>query len=134
MAVYQFSALSDGQAISFNPTVDRLNFDQTSIAAGDLTLIQEGGDLRVLVKSGPVAGKDIVLASTDSTEIATSNFTFADGSLALVGDNSPVNTNHHGASITTDGSGRDLLMGLGGNDTLNGGERNDRLMGFLGNA
>ena len=49
MAVYQFSALSDGQAISFNPTVDRLNFDQTNVAAGDLTLSMEGSNLRVTV-------------------------------------------------------------------------------------
>src|SRR5260221_547170 len=45
MAVYQFSALSDGQAISFNPTVDRLNFDQTSIAGGgqDTFIFRESG-------------------------------------------------------------------------------------------
>ena len=36
MAVFQFSALSDGQAISFNPNSDVLNFDQTAIAAVDL--------------------------------------------------------------------------------------------------
>ena len=133
MAVYQFSALSDGQSLSFDAASDRLNFDQTSIAAGDLTLVQEGTDLRVLVKSGPVAGKDIVLVGTDPTEIATSNFTFADGSVALVGDNSPLNTNDHGANLLNGGAGRDLLMGLGGNDTLNGGDNNDSLVGSLGN-
>jgi hypothetical protein len=33
MTVFCFSALSDGQAISFNPNADVLNFDQSAIAA-----------------------------------------------------------------------------------------------------
>ena len=33
MAVYQFSALSDGQSLAFNPNAGVLNFDQTTIAA-----------------------------------------------------------------------------------------------------
>ena len=133
MAVYQFSTLSDGQSISFNPTADRLNFDQTTIAAGDLTLAQEGNDLRLLVKSGPLAGKDVVLLSMDPSKLATSNLTFADGSLALIGDNAPVLANDHLGNALTGGAGRDLLMGLGGNDTLNGGDNNDSLIGGDGN-
>ena len=34
MAVFRFSALSDGQSLVFNPNADVLNFDQTTIAAG----------------------------------------------------------------------------------------------------
>ena len=68
MAVYQFSALADGQAISFNPTADRLNFDQTTIAAGDLTLVQEGSSVHVVVKSGPVAGKDVPSPSSSGDQ------------------------------------------------------------------
>jgi Ca2+-binding RTX toxin-like protein len=132
MAVYQFSALSDGQAISFNASVDRLNFDQTTIAAGDLTLEQTGSGLRVMVKSGPVAGKDVVLLNTDFINIATSNFTFADGSLALVGDNQPSNVSDHAGNALAGGAGRDLIMGLGGNDTLGGGDGNDSLVGGTG--
>jgi Ca2+-binding RTX toxin-like protein len=133
MAVYQFSALSDGQGISFDPSVDRLNFDQTAIAAGDLSLTMAGSSLRVAVKSGPQQGKDVVLVDTDLTQIATSNFTFADGSVALVGDNSPTNTNDHGPNTLIGGAGRDLLMGLGGNDNLQAGDNNDSLVGGLGN-
>src|SRR5512132_1894490 len=89
MAVYQFSALTDGQAISFNAAVDRLNFDQTAIAAGDLSLVQEGSSLHVIVKSGTQAGKDIFLSNTSLEQVANSiNFTFADGSVALIGDGS----------------------------------------------
>src|SRR5688572_27534750 len=133
MATYQFSALADGQAISFDPTVDRLNFDQTSIAAGDLTFIAEGADLRILVKSGPVAGKDVVLVSTGDTEVTRTNVTFADGSLLLVGDNAPTNVSDHAGNALVGGAGRDLVMGLGGNDTLSGGDGNDSLVGGTGN-
>jgi Ca2+-binding RTX toxin-like protein len=133
MAVYQFSALADGQAISFDPAVDRLNFDQTTIAAGDLTFAHEFTDLRVLVKSGPLAGKDIVLLSTDETELTRTNVTFADGSLLLVGDNAPTSASDHLGNALTGGAGRDLVLGLGGNDTINGGDNNDSLVGGGGN-
>ena len=33
MAVFRFSALSDGQSLAFNPNADVLHFDQTTIAA-----------------------------------------------------------------------------------------------------
>ena len=46
MAVYQFSALSDGQAISFSPTSDSLNFDQSAIAAADIRVTAVGVFLR----------------------------------------------------------------------------------------
>src|SRR5688572_19996181 len=61
MAVYQFSALSDGQAISFNPDVDRLNFDQAAIAAADIRTSIEGSNLRISVVSGSNSGKDVLL-------------------------------------------------------------------------
>src|SRR5438477_7694740 len=128
MAVYQFSALSDGQAISFNPTVDRLNFDQTTIAAGDLSLVMEGSNLHVIVKSGPVTGKDVFLSNTSLEQIANgTNFSFADSSAALIGDGSVGTAGDAGNNGLTGTVNRDLLMGLGGNDTLNGGDNNDSL-------
>ena len=134
MAVYQFSALADGQAISnFSASSDRLNFDQTSIAAGDIRLIQENSTLHVLVKSGPQDGKDVFVLNFEQVEVSTSNFTFADGSVALVGDNSPAFNTDQGSNTLIGGAGRDLLMGLGGNDSLNGGSGNDWLEGNPGN-
>src|SRR5258707_3933573 len=82
MAVYQFSALANGQAISFNPGVDRLNFDQTTISAADVGLLIQGSDLSV-----SAAGKSIVLTNTSLPQLATSNLSFANGSLLAVGDN-----------------------------------------------
>jgi len=133
MAVYQFSALSDGQGISFDASVDRLNFDQTSVAAGDLSLVQEGSNLHVIVKSGAAAGKDIFLNSTALEQIAATNFTFVDGSVARVGDNAVGATGDTNANALAGTAGRDLLMGLGGNDTLAGGDNNDSLVGGTGN-
>jgi len=36
MALYRFSALSDGQSISFNTSADVLDFDQSVIGAADI--------------------------------------------------------------------------------------------------
>jgi Ca2+-binding RTX toxin-like protein len=133
VAVYQFSALADGQALSFNPSVDRLNFDQTAIAAGDLSLVMEGGSLHVIVKSGPQAGKDVFLSGIVLEQIAASNFSFADGSVARTGDNTLGTANDGGANFLSGGAGRDLLMGLGGNDNLQAGDNNDSVVGGDGN-
>jgi len=133
MAVYQFSALSDGQAISFNASADLLNFDQTTVAAGDLTLTAEGSGVRVVVKSGPQAGKDILLTGFTLEQIAATNFTFADGSVARVGDNSVGTAGDGGNNFLSGGAGRDLLMGLGGNDNLQAGDNNDSVVGGAGN-
>ena len=128
MAVYQFSALANGQAISFNPAVDRLNFDQTTITAAAVTIAIEGASLRLTT-----AGKSIVLSNTAIAQLAGSNVTFANGSLLLVGDNN-VGTAADAASNTIfGGSQADLVMGLGGNDSLNGGSGNDSLAGGTGN-
>src|SRR5678816_4019447 len=134
MAVYQFSALADGQAISFNAGVDRLNFDQTAIAGGDLEVTAEGSAVRVTVKSGPQAGKDVLLTGFSLEQIVSgTNFSFADGSVVRAGDNTVGTASDAAGNALTGTVGRDLLMGLGGNDTLNGGDNNDSLVGGAGN-
>ena len=57
MAVFRFSALSDGQSLAFNPTTDVLNFDQTTVAAADLRVTQVGTNIRIDVVSGTQAGR-----------------------------------------------------------------------------
>ncbi len=47
MAVFNFSALSDVQAISFNPNADVLNFDQSAIAAADIRVTVVGTNVQV---------------------------------------------------------------------------------------
>jgi hypothetical protein len=66
VALYRFSALSDGQSIAFNPSVDVLNFDQSVIGAADIA-------------SGTFAGKDILLLNVAPKRLTTGNVQFADG-------------------------------------------------------
>src|SRR5881394_1855163 len=128
MAVYQFSALADGQAISFNPAVDQLNFDQTTISAAAVTIATEGSNLRLTT-----GGKSVVLDNIAITQLAGTNVTFANGSLLLVGDNNAGIANDHNANTLTGGAGADQIQGLGGNDSINGGSGNDWISGGSGN-
>jgi serralysin len=128
VAVYQFSALSDGQAISFDPTVDRLNFDQTTISAAAVSIATEGANLRLTT-----GGKSVVLNSTAITQLAAANVSFANGSLLLIGDNNAGTVNDHAANTLLGGAGADQIQGLGGNDSINGGSGNDWIAGSSGN-
>src|SRR5678815_2295118 len=125
MAVFQFSALSDGQSLVFNPNADVLNFDQTTIAAADLRVTQVGTNTRVEVVSGPQTGKDVTLTNVSQLQLATTNVTFADASKLLFGDNSTAQNDNLANSLTGT-AGRDLLQGFGGADTMNGGAGDDK--------
>jgi len=124
MAVFQFSALGDGQSLVFNPNADVLNFDQTTVAAADLRVIPVGANLRVEVVGGPQAGKDVTLQNMSQLQLATTNVTFADGSKLLFGDNSTAQNDNLANSLTGT-AGRDFLQGFGGADTMNGGAGSD---------
>src|SRR3954471_14376860 len=124
MAVFQFSALSDGQSLAFNPSADVLNFDQTTIAAADLRVTQVGSNIRIDVVSGPQTGKDVTLQNVSPLQLATTNISFADGSKLLFGDNSTAQNDDLANSLTGTAGG-DLLQGFGGADTMSGGAGND---------
>src|SRR4051812_1193898 len=133
MAVYQFSALSDGQAITFNPDADVLSFDQTGIAAADIRTTIEGSNLRVSVVSGSQAGKDLLLQNVSPLQLATTNVIFADGSRLLFGDDSTSQLTDNAANTLTGSTGADHLSGFGGNDSLAGKSGNDLIFGGDGN-
>src|SRR5919202_5955729 len=117
MAVYTFSALTSGQAITFDPNADVLNFDQSTISAANLSVTLEGSNSRITVMSGTDAGKTIVLQNTSPLQLATSNVSFANGSLLLFGDNATVRADA-GSNTLSGSSGADLFSGFGGNDSL----------------
>jgi Ca2+-binding RTX toxin-like protein len=122
VAVFRFSALSDGQAISFTPTADVLNFDQTQIAAADLRVTVVGSNLQI---SHISSGKDVTLLNVSPLQLSITNVTFADGSRLLFGDTTSGTVNDNAANTINGTAGRDLLAGFGGADTMNGGLGND---------
>jgi Ca2+-binding RTX toxin-like protein len=124
MATYNFSALADGQSVSFRPGVDVLRFDQSVISAADLRITALGSATRVQVVSGQYAGKDVLLLNTTPYQLYTGNVAFASGSRLLVGDNSVIQ-NDNGSSALSGTAGRDVFYGFGGDDSLSGGDGND---------
>src|SRR6266700_4958954 len=116
MAIRNFSSLSSGQSIAFDPNADVLFFDQTAISAGNLGVAAEGAGSRVTVLSGTDAGKSVLLLDTSPLQLATSNVSFANASALLFGDNSPGATNDDAANVLSGTAGNDLVNGFGGND------------------
>src|SRR3954469_14781710 len=133
MAVYQFSALSDGQAITFDPDADVLSFDQTVIAAADIRATIEGSNLRLSVVSGSQAGKDVLIQNISPLQLATTNVIFADGSRLLYGDDSTSQLADNAANTLTGSTGADRMSGFGGDDSLAGKSGNDLIFGGDGN-
>ncbi|HSJ97433.1 MAG TPA: hypothetical protein VLC53_10195, partial [Myxococcota bacterium] len=132
MATYNFSALSNGAAIAFDPEQDDLVFDQAGISAADLAIRSEGDDVRILVASGAQAGKSILLQDVPLFQLATSNVSFTNGSALLFGDNSTAQ-NDDAANVLGGTGGNDLIEGFGGADRINAGSGNDRVFGGAGN-
>src|SRR4051812_8302310 len=118
MAVTNFSALANGQAISFDPNADVLNFDQTAISAANLDFTAQGANVLVSVLSGTDAGKTVVLNNVTPLQLATSNVHFANGSALLVGDNSTSTAGDDAANSISGTAGNDLIKGFGGNDSI----------------
>lgn len=132
MAVYYFSALADGQAISFNPNSDILVFDHADLSAVQVTPVISGTSVGFEVIDGPLDGKRVMLLNTSLTQLSTSNVQFVNGSVFMVGDNS-IGPNDDFPNWVIGSSGDDYLHGLGGNDTLNGNSGDDRIFGGDGN-
>jgi serralysin len=130
VATYQFSALSDGQAIAFSPDADVLSFDQAGISAAHIRVGASGSSSVVTYFA---AGKDLTLIDVSPLQLATSNAIFANGSRLLFGDDSASTATDNDANTLRGTAGDDLLAGFGGNDALGGGSGGaDWLEGGLG--
>jgi len=121
MTTYNWSALTNGQSIAFDPAQDTLHIDDPSISA---LLVAFTFSQISHTSTFTFSGKSITL-QTDLKTITTSNFTFADGSLWLVGDDTTGTLNDDGPNTLVGGNGDDRLIGLGGDDSLTGGAGND---------
>jgi len=113
MALFTFSSTL-GQSLAFDPLNDVLLIDVGN--ASEITLSEEAGDLRV-----SRGGDQVVLISTQISDLSPINVTFSDGSVLAAGDaadNDLLGT-----------ASDDQLIGLDGNDVLTGGQGNDLLNG-----
>ena len=119
MTVYNWSALTNNQQIAFNPSTDRLSFDSSTISAANLQLSWASAATSITYD-----GKAITLLA-DVKALTTTNVTFANGSLLIVGDNTTGTVADSGANVLTGSAQGDMLIGFGGNDTINGGAGND---------
>ena len=128
MALFNWSTLADLQVVAFNPLVDKLRFDDLAISAASVVLDLSSGITSVF----SVGGKTVTV-NTAAATLTSTNVTFDDGSLLLVGDNTTGTANDDGNNTRTGSGFNDQLLGFGGNDTLTGGVGNDILNGDTGN-
>ncbi len=122
MTTYNWSTLTNAQSIAFNPAVDVLRFDDSTISAAALGFSFTSS--APLTSTFTFGGKSITL-QTDFKALTTTNLTFADGSLFLVGDNTTGVAGDDGPNTLTGGNGNDALVGLGGDDSMSGGAGDD---------
>src|SRR5689334_1818811 len=120
MAVLNWNSLTSG-SYAFNPNVDVLVFNDSSISAADVDTYSSSGIVDIIFSYG---GKTVTL-QTSSHTVTTTNVTFANGSQLIIGDNTTATVNDNAANTINGGSGNDLLLGAGGSDSISGGAGND---------
>src|SRR2546421_6318069 len=124
MATYLWSSLLNSQTIAtFNPDVDVLRFDDATISAASL-VVAGNATQSVFAYGGKTVGLGMNWYS-----ITTTNITFDNGSMLIVGDNTTGTVDDDAANTLVGGNGNDQLLGMGGNDTLTGGAGDDLLIG-----
>ena len=105
---------SIGSSIAFNPAADVLQFTLNSAAA--MSLAQSGPN--VLVSTGLTS--TVTLLNVTISQLLSSNFSFADGSVARIGtsgaDNITSSAFYDYIDIRSGGS--DVVSALGGNDVI----------------
>jgi len=129
MATYQYSLFPYHLAISLNPAVDSIEFG-AGVSAADFFVGDNEKDHSALLVNGDwLLFIDI---GTQPSSFWSGMFQFQDGSMVLVGDNSPGRFDDDLAQTITGGAGNDILIGLGGNDVLKGRSGNDTIKGQAG--
>ena len=118
MATFQFSQVK-GTSIGFRVKTDILNFDLGS--AADLDITTSGTSLILRMGNESVA----LLNTGQVGQFSTTNITFSDGSLLLIGDDTTGTSRDSLANVLTGAAGNDRLIGMAGNDTLDGRDGSD---------
>ena len=122
MTTYKLSEISDGQAITFDPANDVLDFDVAGVSAADPELFLFIGSSGTFSAGGKTF--DVTLPGALAA-LTTSNVLFRDGSKLIIGDNTTSFGFGNGlfddaANTLVGGAGNDYLAGLGGDDLLQG--------------
>ena len=123
MTTYNWSTLTNLQVLStFDANVDVLVFDDLSISAASVV---PGFSNQGIAPTNLSFGGKTVALQIPFASLTTSNVTFANGSLFLVGDNTTGTANDNNPNTLTGGNGNDRIFGLGGDDSMTGGAGND---------
>jgi Ca2+-binding RTX toxin-like protein len=126
MAVIKFYNVPDETVIELGGN-DQLKFTG-GISAADVRVTETAGGVELKVDGKSVILKDYVLGNLSLAEIV-----FADNSELLVGDTIGPAVNDDNANVISpthpDEVNRDQLLGLGGNDIMNGGRGADLMYG-----
>lgn len=133
MATYNWSALSDGQVINFNPAVDKIRIDIPGLQAPQLqdwNWYLKNGTPTFLIRA---ADKSVEFSGLTIENFTSTTLTFASGARFLAGDLQAGMAGDANDNLVTGGTVGDVLLGLGGNDTLKGGGGDDILHGGDGN-
>ena len=126
MANFFWTELTSGD-LDFDPENDVLNIDDVSLSASDFSVLARSTTLELTN-----GGKTVTLL-INSRQGTTTNVTFDDGSLLVLGDNTTGVANDDNANVLNGGSGGDHLTGFGGDDGLVGAGGRDLLRGNEGN-
>ncbi|HZG45728.1 MAG TPA: hypothetical protein VEZ41_05610, partial [Allosphingosinicella sp.] len=128
---YDFASLN-GQTVTFDAATDTLTFG-VGLSAAQLKLTQgpgTGANATVIVTIGAIT---VTLKGITIEALRANALSFADGSVALIGDLTANTFPDGSANIHNGGAGNDYLSGLGGDDVLNGGGGHDTIITGSGN-
>jgi Ca2+-binding RTX toxin-like protein len=122
MATILFGDLVNGASIDFDPLADLLVLDSPATAASAVRLGFDAAGGNVSLAAG---GRLVHLLGPNVRQLTSASITFADGSLLVVGDETAGTASDDLPNSLDGGSRGDLLVGLGGADTMAGGAGDD---------
>lgn len=126
MTTYNFSSLTNGQHVAFDPSKDVLAFDSAGITARSVQLVFESGGLAL-----SVGNKTVRLDGVKAADLWDKSFTFQSGTKLLLGAAQFDGTHDWWGRTYTLTSGDDQVWGLGGADIVRAGAGNDVLVGNI---
>ncbi|OYU35089.1 hypothetical protein [Novosphingobium sp. PASSN1] len=126
MTAYNFSDLTNGQHVAFDPSKDVLAFNAAGITARSVQLLFQTGGLALSVGS-----KTVNLDGVNAADLWDKSFTFLSGTKLLLGAAQFDGTRDWWGRTYNLTAGDDQVWGLGGADIVHAGAGNDLLVGNI---